>query len=242
MSTYVLVHGAWASAWVWRDFTPLLTAKGHNVTTPSLTGLGERRHLSSPEVTLETHVQDVCNHLFFEDVTDVVLVGHSYGGMVITGVADRMPERIKHLVYLDAFLPRPGDSVISLNGGMNGPSGSTLNIEDGWKVSPGRPAPAADAPPPVELWRRDRIMPMPIHTMEDPLQYRIALEGQPFQRSYIKASADLPPPQGSGNAAFWAAAEYTRNSTDWNYFELPTSHNVQITMPNELAAILLKLA
>jgi pimeloyl-ACP methyl ester carboxylesterase len=244
VSSYVLVHGAWASAWVWRDFSPLLQAKGHKVTAPTLTGLGERIHLSSPEVGLETHVQDVVNHLFYEDLTDVVLVGHSYGGMVITGVADRVPERIKHLVFLDAFFPGNGQSVMDLNGGASGSAGGRpLNIDDGWKVVPQRPATAPGAPPPseVELWRRDRIAPMPIHTMDQPAHYSLPLEERAFSRTYIKASADAAPPAGNGNAAFWLAAEYAKSSPAWSYFELPTTHNVQITMPNELAEILLGL-
>jgi hypothetical protein len=134
---------------------------------------------------------------------------------------------------------------MDMNGGAGGSAGGRpLNIEDGWKVSPNRPAPGADAPSPspVELWRRDRIAPMPIHTMDTGISYTVPLEERPFARSYIKASADLAPPAGSGNAAFWRAAEYTKSNPAWTYYELPTSHNVQITMPKELAEILLKMA
>src|SRR5438270_1078401 len=117
VSTYVLVHGAWGGSYGWRKVRPLLQQAGHTVFSPSLTGQGERAHLATPEVNLSTHIQDVCNTLWYEDLTDVILVGHSYGGMVVTGVADRMPERIKHLVYLDAFLPGDGQSLYDLGGG-----------------------------------------------------------------------------------------------------------------------------
>src|SRR4051794_14896450 len=99
MATYVLVHGAWGGSYGWRRVRPLLQQAGHAVFTPSLTGQGERAHLATPEVNLSTHIQDVYNAIWYEDLTDIILVGHSYGGMVVSGVADRMPNRIKHLVY-----------------------------------------------------------------------------------------------------------------------------------------------
>ena len=105
MSTFLIVHGAWSGAHAWRWVRPLLRAAGHDVVTPTLTGLGERVHLATPETDLDTHVEDVVEVLYYEDLTDVVLVGHSYGGMVVTGVADRVPERLAHLVYLDADVP-----------------------------------------------------------------------------------------------------------------------------------------
>ena len=105
MSTFVIVHGAWSGAHAWRWIRPLLRDAGHEVFTPSLTGLGERAHLASPEVDLDTHVRDVVGVLEFEDLRDVALVGHSYGGPVITGAADRVPGRVAEVVYLDAEVP-----------------------------------------------------------------------------------------------------------------------------------------
>lgn len=115
-TTYVLVHGAWGGGWDWQAVDSALTARGHRVHRVTLTGLGERMHLATPEVGLATHVLDVVNTLRFERLTDVVLVGHSYGGMVITGAADQVPERIRRLVYIDAFLPDSGESVASITG------------------------------------------------------------------------------------------------------------------------------
>jgi pimeloyl-ACP methyl ester carboxylesterase len=108
--TYVLVHGAYGGGWGFREVDDLLTADGQKVFRPTLTGQGERVHLASPDVNLNTHIQDVVNMILFEDLHDVVLVGHSYGGMVITGVADRVPQRIKCIIYLDAILPENGES------------------------------------------------------------------------------------------------------------------------------------
>jgi len=114
--TYVLVHGAWAGGWEWKKVGNLLLQDGHTVYRPTLTGQGERVHLATKDVDLNTHIQDIVNVILFEDLHDVVLMGHSYGGMVITGVADRVPDRIKCLVYVDAFLPEDGDSANSLSG------------------------------------------------------------------------------------------------------------------------------
>src|SRR5579859_7931096 len=112
MSTYVLVHGAWHGGWSWRAVAAGLRAAGQEAHAPSLTGLGDRRHLAAPDIDLETHVLDVVNLLEMEDLTDVVLVGHSYGGMVVTGAADRVPSRIRTLVYLDAFVPEAGRTLL----------------------------------------------------------------------------------------------------------------------------------
>ena len=114
MATFVLVHGAWAGGWYWKRVRPLLTAAGHDVFTPTLTGLGERAHLATPDIGLETHIRDVLGVLTYEDLSDVVLVGHSCGGIVITGVAERAPGRLAHLVYLDAYVPADGQSFLDL--------------------------------------------------------------------------------------------------------------------------------
>jgi len=114
---YVIVHGAWGGGWDWRAVDSMLTARGHRVVRVTLTGLGERVHLASPRIGLDTHIADVVNTIVWENLRDVVLVGHSYGGMVVTGAADRIPERIRRAVYVDAFLPDSGESVLSLASG-----------------------------------------------------------------------------------------------------------------------------
>ena len=112
--TIVIVHGAWGGGWAFKKVEALLRQKGFDVYRPQLTGQGDRVHLARPDIGLNTHIDDVVNTILYEDLRDIVLVGHSYGGMVISGVADRVPDRIKRLVYLDAMVPNDGDSVVTL--------------------------------------------------------------------------------------------------------------------------------
>jgi pimeloyl-ACP methyl ester carboxylesterase len=138
MVTFVLVHGGWAGSVVWRQMVPRLRKAGHEVYAPTLTGIGERKHLLSREINLDTHIHDVIGVIDEEDLSDIVLVGHSYGGMVITGVADRVPEKVATLVYLDAFVPENGQSLFNLL-----PSDRRLTTVPGedWLVAP---IPSAD--------------------------------------------------------------------------------------------------
>src|SRR4051812_14942902 len=131
--TFVIVHGATAGGWEWKKCGDFLAADGHTVYRATLTGLGERMHLNSPDIDLQTHINDVVNLILFEDLHDVVLTGHSYGGMVITGVMDRIPERIRHVVFFDAAVPDDGMSIWDLFGGK-GPAGP--NIVDGFMQVP----------------------------------------------------------------------------------------------------------
>jgi len=132
--TFVVVHGATAGGWEWKRCAKFLTDDGHTVYRVTLTGLGEREHLNSPEIDLQTHINDVVNTILFEDLHDVVLTGHSYGGMVITGVMDRIPERIRHVVFLDAAVPDDGMSIWDLFG-SNGPRDPS-RIVDGFMQVP----------------------------------------------------------------------------------------------------------
>src|ERR1700737_3422339 len=113
--TILLCHGAWGGGWSWKKMHPLMQAAGHRLLTPSYTGLGEREHLANPSVDLETHIQDILNVIKYEDLRDIVLLGHSYGGMVATGVADRISDRVAQLIYLAPFVPRDGQSLFDLN-------------------------------------------------------------------------------------------------------------------------------
>ena len=113
--TFLLCHGAWSGGWAWTKMHPLVAQAGHRLVAPTYTGLGERAHLANPAIDLETHIQDILNVIAFEDLRDIVLLGHSYGGMVATGVADRARDRISQLIYLDAFVPEDGQSLLDLN-------------------------------------------------------------------------------------------------------------------------------
>ncbi|PYO65474.1 MAG: alpha/beta hydrolase [Gemmatimonadetes bacterium] len=132
-STYVIVHGAWGGGWDWRAVDSMLTLRGNRVVRVTLTGLGERVHLASPTIGLSTHIDDVVNTILWEDLHDVVLVGHSYGGIVITGVVDRIPDRIRRLVYLDAFLPDSGETTLALADSI-GATFVRSNIREGFII------------------------------------------------------------------------------------------------------------
>ncbi len=136
----MLVHGAWAGGWEWKKVGDRLLKDGHIVYRPTLTGQGERVHLAGPEVDLNTHIADIVNVILFEDLHDVVLMGHSYGGMVITGVAHKVPDRIKCLIYVDAFLPEDGESVATLGGRKR-------EVKEGMIPPPGWPPAAGKLPP-----------------------------------------------------------------------------------------------
>jgi pimeloyl-ACP methyl ester carboxylesterase len=233
MATYVLVHGAWGGAHGWRKLRPLLWAKGHQVFSPSLTGQGERSHLVSPQVNLTTHVTDVVNCIHYEDLSDIVLVGHSYGGMVVTGVVEKMGERVRHLVYLDAFLPEDGQSLSDLAGG------AAWRDSSDWLVAPMGPAAPVENEKEEDRWVRLRRVPQPRGTLDEKVRLSRPLESFPFSRTYIKATADA---RGDPPHPFWRAADRVRNHPAWRYEELPTTHSIQMTMPAELAAILLSLA
>jgi pimeloyl-ACP methyl ester carboxylesterase len=158
--TIVIVHGAWGGSWAFKKVDAQLREKGYNVYRPQLTGLGERVHLARGDIGLSTHIEDVVNTILFEDLRDLILVGHSYGGMVITGVADRVPDRIKRLVYLDAIVPNDGESVSSVFGAR----GERLKqLIKGDYIVP--PWVKADQPPPKDV-------PQPVKTFNEPVSFK----------------------------------------------------------------------
>jgi ribulose-5-phosphate 4-epimerase/fuculose-1-phosphate aldolase/pimeloyl-ACP methyl ester carboxylesterase len=222
MATYVLVHGAWGGSYGWRLVRPLLQQAGHAVFTPSLTGLGERAHLATPEVNLSTHVQDVYNTIWYEDLNDIILVGHSYGGMVVTGVADRMPNRIKHLVYLDAFQPANGQSLFDL-GGPPRPAND-------WRV-PGRPTNE-----PMDPWNAERRVMHPRATFEEKVKLTMPLEERLFSLTYIVATGRPDP-----GAVFDATAERLRGNPRWTVREISGGHGMTRTNPEGLVRLFQEL-
>lgn len=215
--TFVIVHGAWGGGWAWKRVDSLLTARGHTVYRPTLTGLGERVHLGSPEVGLGTHVRDVVNTLVYEDLRGVVLVGHSYGGTVITGVADQVPDRISHLVYLDAYLPEHGESVLSLSAPLRD---STLTswTRFGMVVPPWL-EPARD--PPWDVPQSYRSFAEPLLLAHPP--------GRGLRATYI-----LTMEPGKQTDSFSMYADRAR-ARGWTVLQMPAGHNPQTTAPHELA-------
>jgi pimeloyl-ACP methyl ester carboxylesterase len=213
---------------------PLLRERGHELFTPTYTGLGERGHLASMHVDLDSHIQDVCAVLTMEDLRDVVLVGHSYGGMVATGVADREAGRIARLVYLDAFVPRDGQSVFDLHTAEVRERMRTAARRDGegWLVPPNPPPP--DTPAVDLAWMAPRRLPHPSRTFEQPIRLSGAAESLP--RAYIYCTRPGP---GDGFRQF---AERARTEAGWQYREIDASHNPHITAPDALAVLLDELA
>ena len=230
MSVFVLVHGAWHGGWCWRFVRPFL--KGHEVFAPSLTGLGERKHLARPDIDLDTHIADVVSILEMEDLREVVLVGHSYGGMVITGAADRAPERIKRLVYLDAFVPENGKCTLD----YVVPERAARMREEGERVG-------SVTPPPVSLWGltkpehidfvKPREVRHPFRTMSQPIKISDPNALKRLLKTFVYCSS---PATGSFDQF---AAKY-RNDSAWKFFELETGHDAMILMPQRVAEILQK--
>jgi pimeloyl-ACP methyl ester carboxylesterase len=161
MATYVLVHGGWQGGWSYGRVARLLRTGGHDVYTPTLTGLGERSHLARRQVNLDTHITDVANTILWEDLVDVVLVGHSYGGMVITGVADQLPKRIKTLVYLDALVPQNGSTLFTLRPEYLERFVSQLGAGQGALVAPPAASAFDTASPADWAWMDSKTTPHP---------------------------------------------------------------------------------
>ena len=241
--TFLLVHGAWHGGWCWRDVRTALEGEGHRVIAPTLSGLGERSHLMSPEIGLDTHIADILAVIRFEDLDDFVLVGHSYGGMVITGVADAVRERIAHIVYLDAARPMDGQSMITQ--GPDRPAAVIAQSEAALRgLAPDGVAMHAFPPEilgipadhPSYDWVAERLTPHPLKTWLDP----IALENggsDGLARTYIHCTDPVLP-----NSSFpWHAAQ-TAADPSWRYRAIATGHDAMVTAPRETAALLAEAA
>jgi pimeloyl-ACP methyl ester carboxylesterase len=234
VATYVLVHGAWSGAHGFRLVRPPLRAAGHDVFTPSLTGIGERVHLTGPQVDLTTHIRDVVNTVLYEDLTDIVLLGFSYGGFVVTGALEHIADRVRELVYLDAFVPDDGDSPLGLAGIGDPPR---MAVGEDWLV----PAAPREFDDPAEAaFAEPRRVPHPIGCFTEAVRLRTPLEDLPLGRTYIKATAAAP--DDPGETVFRAAADRARTSPAWRYHEIATNHMVASNRPAELVEILLSLA
>jgi pimeloyl-ACP methyl ester carboxylesterase len=221
MATFVVAHGAWSAGWAWKKMHPLMRAAGHELITPTYTGIGERIHLANPEIDLDTHITDVVNVLDYEELENVILIGHSYGGMVATGIADRARERIAMLVYLDAFVPEDGECLLDLAGqGMR----HRENAVDGWQVPP-NPMPP-DTPEADLAWAMPKRVYQPIHTLDQPL--RLTRGPLTLPRRYILCTR---------SEAFRRFADKAK-SLGWPVYEMDASHSPHITAPEALANLL----
>jgi pimeloyl-ACP methyl ester carboxylesterase len=228
MATFVLVHGSWHGGWCWQKVARLLRQSDHEVYTPTLTGLGERSHLATPQTGLELHIQDILQVIEYEDLHNVVLVGHSYAGLVITRVAECIPQLLARLIYLDAFIPHDGQNAFDLM-----PPGSeeqfvqlAASQGDGWLVPAMSPA-TMGIPNPADIaWTQSRLTPMPLLTHQQRIRM-ISSQAQQLPRTYILCTQ-------FGTHAFAQEAQ----NLGWDYFQLETGHDAMITMPNEVAQTL----
>lgn len=231
MATFVLVHGAWHGSWCWKRVRKALQARGHEVFTPTLTGVAERSHLLSPHVNLETHIEDVVNLIRWEELSDVVLCGHSYGGCVISGVADRIPDRIGALVYLDAFVLEDGESLhdtlplfqknLQLEGAMRD--------GEGWKVSP-IPAEVFNVNANDREWVNRQCTMQPLATFQQAIKLRG--KGDAVKHAtFILAT-------GFENSPFPAFYERAK-AKGWKTLTMPCGHDVMLDRPEELTRVLL---
>jgi pimeloyl-ACP methyl ester carboxylesterase len=229
--TFLVCHGAWSAGWAWKKMHPLMAAAGHRLLTPTYTGLGEREHLANPSIDLDTHILDMLNVIKYEDLRDIVLLGHSYGGMVATGVADRARDRIAQLIYLDAFVPDDGQSLFDLNEPGRQPMRELAKSGDGWRVPP-NPSPPDTAPADV-AWLSDRRVHMPIKCFES----RLKLQGGALTlpRSYIYATRITPAD------TFGRFAARAKSEAGWRYHEIDASHAPNVSAPEALTALLEKI-
>ena len=218
--TYVIVHGAWGGGWAFKKVDSLLTDSGFNVYRPTLTGQGERAHLASKDVGLYTHIKDVINTIFYENIENIILIGHSYGGMVVTGVADAIPERITKLIYLDAYVPDDNESLLSIRNRNNR---KTLKIKNGFIIAdwvPKYKSPPKDVPQSYKTWtdtlhlknpKRLKIPTMYILTVKKDTNYK----NDDFASQAIRA-----------------------NKKGWPIFQLEADHNPQWSAPFKLVGML----
>lgn len=230
MANFVLVHGGWHGGWSYRKVARLLRQAGHEVYTPTLTGLGERSHLAVMPVNLDTHITDIINTILWEDLSDVVLVGHSYGGMVITGVADQISDRISTLVYLDALVPEDGDTLFTLRPEFMEPFVTRVATNEGLMVPP-FPASTYDTSLPEDwAWIDEKATPHPFACFVQAIQLSGSFEAV-AKRVYIYAAGGI------------CDGMYDRFRTDAGARVISVEsscHSIMIDSPGRVAEILIE--
>lgn len=230
--TYVFVHGAWHGGWCWRRVADQLERKGHKVFTPTLTGLGERSHLLTKDVNLATHVADVVNLVKWEGLKDIVLVGHSYAGFVVTEVAEQIGPSISSIVFLDAFYPKVGDSLMALASPGTKQALEAAMAKGDTTIKP-IPAAAFNVNENDRAWVDSRCTPHPLGTFTDKIT-GIGGRERTGKKTYIRAAAYKSP-------SFDAALALTRATPGWMTHELPSGHDVMVDMPDRLVELLLEV-
>lgn len=231
--TFVLVHGAWHGGWCWRRVSDLLEKKGHKVFTPTMTGLGERCHLIDPKVNLATHITDIVNVIKWENLNDIVLVGHSYGGAIISGVAEQAPQSIGSIVFLDAFVPENGDS---LDARASQPVREAIaaGVQRGDTTMKAVPASVFRVNEKDRAWVDAKCTPHPMATLTDKITLTGARE-KIAKKTYIRA-------KGYPSVPFDGYQEKLKGNTAWRVYEMPCGHDAMVDMPDRLTEILVEVA
>jgi pimeloyl-ACP methyl ester carboxylesterase len=233
-ATFILVHGAWQGGWAWSRLAPLLEAEGHAVYAPTLTGLAERASQISKDVNVSTHVEDVCRLIIAEDLSDIVLVGHSYGGMVTAGVAERMEERIKSFVVLDGFMPEDGKAMREYwPGSVMSFLDKAASISGGVSVPP-LPAESLAVAPENRVFVDGRATPQPNATFNEVVRLSGARE-RIVNRTYIRAT-------GFRSHPFDAVVKRLEASPGWRCATIDSGHVPMVDEPEKLAALLAQTA
>lgn len=231
--TFVLVHGTWHGGWCWRRVADLLASKGHKVYAPSLTGVADRSHLLSKDINLTTHANDVANLIKWEDLTDVVLVGHSSAGFVITQAAELIGPQVASIVYLDAFVPDVGDSLISL--ANPGPRKALEEaVARGDLAAKPVPAAAFNVNEKDRAWVDAKCTPHPLAVVVDKVTATGARE-KIARKTYIRAT-------GFKSPVFDETLARMKTKPTWKTFEVASGHDVMVDHPDRLAEILLEVA
>jgi pimeloyl-ACP methyl ester carboxylesterase len=235
MTNYVLVHGAFHGGWCWRDVATRLRDAGHTVFTPTLTGLGERSHLATSEVDLETHIADIVGVFDWEDLSNAVLVGHSYGGVPITGAGDRLADRISALVYLDAVIPEDGMALIDYQPTKRRQAFvDSVAAGNGWQIP--QPAAAVYDVHDVDLaaWVDSKCMAHPWATFNQAVRLSGAIEGID-RRVCIRCTATQLPYLNQ-------FSDGLKESPGWEVVYLDAGHDCMVTVPDETTGLLLDFA
>jgi pimeloyl-ACP methyl ester carboxylesterase len=231
--TFILVHGAWHGGWCWRRVADRLRGGGHTVFTPTLTGLGERSHLLGPGIGLDTHIADVVNAFTWEGLSDVVLCGHSYGGFIISGVAEKIAPAIRSIVFLDAFMPRDGESVRDLTGPAVRETIDAALQRGDLGLAP-RSAEAFGVNPADRAWVDRLCVPQPIATVTDKIRLTGAA-GRIARKTYVRAAS-------YANPGFDRALATIKSDPSWRTYEVACGHDVMVDAPERLCEILLEAA
>ena len=231
---FLLIHGAWHGGWVWNEISEILRYQRYSVSTPTLTGLGEKKHLLSSKITIETFIEDVVNHIIFENLNDIILVGHSFAGSVISGVADRLKDRIQKLIYFDAMILTDGQKPFDITPKETVEQRIELAKKFGNNIS--IPAPSADAFGVFDIKKslllEEKLTPHPLSAFQSKLILKNEV-GNGIPLSYIFCTKPV-------YKSLESSREVVRKMK-WPIFELSAGHDAMLTHPKETLNLLMKI-